>query len=148
MLSGPRPNTVADHWKMIWQEHVTLIVMLTNLMEGTKARTCSISFNHGHAHAQALTGKILYCTCNQMKCNFANRQRKKYTGEFKFIFLSNFCEGYFIMVDIIIDIFFLIFTHRKNVRNIGQTFSQKQRLENSKFFFSLRITMHSISFAG
>ena len=57
MLSGPRPNTVADHWKMIWQEHVTLIVMLTNLMEGTKARTCSISFNHGHAHAQALTGK-------------------------------------------------------------------------------------------
>nr|XP_022325437.1 receptor-type tyrosine-protein phosphatase F-like isoform X2 [Crassostrea virginica] len=35
---GPRPNTVADHWKMIWQEHMTLIVMLTNLMEGTKKK--------------------------------------------------------------------------------------------------------------
>lgn len=35
-LSGPRPNTLADHWMLIWQENVTVIVMLTNLTEGTK----------------------------------------------------------------------------------------------------------------
>ncbi|XP_078330625.1 receptor-type tyrosine-protein phosphatase epsilon-like [Crassostrea virginica] len=33
---GPRVNTVVDHWRMIWQEHITDIVMLTNLIEGPK----------------------------------------------------------------------------------------------------------------
>ncbi|XP_061185071.1 receptor-type tyrosine-protein phosphatase alpha-like [Saccostrea echinata] len=35
---GPRPNTVIDHWRMIWQEHVDYIVMLTNLREGPKVK--------------------------------------------------------------------------------------------------------------
>ncbi|XP_061170909.1 uncharacterized protein LOC133180387 [Saccostrea echinata] len=35
---GPRQNTVTDFWKMIWQENVTQIVMLTNLKEGNKAK--------------------------------------------------------------------------------------------------------------
>nr|XP_034310737.1 receptor-type tyrosine-protein phosphatase alpha [Crassostrea gigas] len=35
---GPRPNTLADHWMLIWQENVTTIVMLTNLIEGTKKK--------------------------------------------------------------------------------------------------------------
>ncbi|XP_062594500.1 receptor-type tyrosine-protein phosphatase T-like [Saccostrea cucullata] len=35
---GPRQNTVADFWRMVWQENVTQIVMLTNLKEGTKAK--------------------------------------------------------------------------------------------------------------
>ncbi|XP_062577808.1 receptor-type tyrosine-protein phosphatase epsilon-like [Saccostrea cucullata] len=35
---GPKPNTVADHWLMIWQENVTVIIMLTNLVEGGKKK--------------------------------------------------------------------------------------------------------------
>ncbi|XP_061180794.1 receptor-type tyrosine-protein phosphatase mu-like [Saccostrea echinata] len=32
---GPRENTVVDHWRMVWQENVEYIVMLTNLQEGS-----------------------------------------------------------------------------------------------------------------
>ncbi|XP_062588935.1 protein draper-like, partial [Saccostrea cucullata] len=35
---GPRENTLIDHWRMIWQEHVEYIVMLTNLIEGPKVK--------------------------------------------------------------------------------------------------------------
>ncbi|XP_062610487.1 uncharacterized protein LOC134272254 [Saccostrea cucullata] len=35
---GPRENTLVDHWRMIWQEHVEYIVMLTNLIEGPKVK--------------------------------------------------------------------------------------------------------------
>jgi len=38
LSSGPRPNTVGDFWKMVWQDHVVIIVMLTNLKEGRKVR--------------------------------------------------------------------------------------------------------------
>lgn len=34
--SGPKPNTIADFWQMIWQNGVCNIVCLTNLKEGTK----------------------------------------------------------------------------------------------------------------
>ncbi|XP_078328710.1 uncharacterized protein LOC111114478 isoform X1 [Crassostrea virginica] len=35
---GPRQNTLNDFWKMIWQEEVSTIVMLTNLKEGDKIK--------------------------------------------------------------------------------------------------------------
>ncbi|EEC08361.1 receptor tyrosine phosphatase type r2b, putative [Ixodes scapularis] len=35
---GPRTNTVCDFWKMVWQENVCKIVMLTNLIEKGKAK--------------------------------------------------------------------------------------------------------------
>nr|XP_034322282.1 uncharacterized protein LOC105327342 isoform X2 [Crassostrea gigas] len=31
---GPRANTVVDFWQMVWQENVSVIAMVTNLMEG------------------------------------------------------------------------------------------------------------------
>ncbi|XP_012599897.2 tyrosine-protein phosphatase non-receptor type 7 isoform X3 [Microcebus murinus] len=31
---GPMPNTVSDFWEMVWQEEVSVIVMLTQLREG------------------------------------------------------------------------------------------------------------------
>lgn len=37
--TGPKQNTVNDFWFMVWQENVTQIVMLTNLMEGIKVKT-------------------------------------------------------------------------------------------------------------
>ena len=35
-LTGPQNSTINDFWKMVWQENVTQIVMLTNLMENGK----------------------------------------------------------------------------------------------------------------
>nr|XP_022308872.1 uncharacterized protein LOC111114722 isoform X2 [Crassostrea virginica] len=35
---GPKPNTLGDFWRMIWQQDVTTIVMLTNLKEGDKIK--------------------------------------------------------------------------------------------------------------
>lgn len=35
---GPMQTTVADFWRMVWKEHVTQIVMLTNLTEKTKKK--------------------------------------------------------------------------------------------------------------
>ncbi|XP_078330778.1 receptor-type tyrosine-protein phosphatase epsilon-like [Crassostrea virginica] len=35
---GPKRNTVADFWKMVWQERVSVIAMVTNLTEGEKTK--------------------------------------------------------------------------------------------------------------
>uniref|UniRef100_A0A8W8NXZ0 protein-tyrosine-phosphatase n=1 Tax=Magallana gigas TaxID=29159 RepID=A0A8W8NXZ0_MAGGI len=35
---GPKQNTVADFWCMVWQKHIEQIIMLTNLMEGNTAK--------------------------------------------------------------------------------------------------------------
>ncbi|XP_061185079.1 receptor-type tyrosine-protein phosphatase kappa-like [Saccostrea echinata] len=35
---GPKENTLVDHWRMIWQEKVNYIVMLTSLIEGRKVK--------------------------------------------------------------------------------------------------------------
>ncbi|XP_046562129.1 receptor-type tyrosine-protein phosphatase T-like [Haliotis rubra] len=36
---GPKPGTVTDFWRMVWQEDVTQIVMLTRLMEMNKKKS-------------------------------------------------------------------------------------------------------------
>ncbi|RLU27101.1 hypothetical protein DMN91_000900 [Ooceraea biroi] len=35
---GPKPNTVIDFWRMIWQENVLIICMLTNVIENGKTK--------------------------------------------------------------------------------------------------------------
>ena len=46
-LTGPKQNTVDDFWKMIWQEDVDSIVMLTNLKEGDKVLYLRLSNYEG-----------------------------------------------------------------------------------------------------
>ncbi|XP_059477251.1 uncharacterized protein LOC132197748 [Neocloeon triangulifer] len=35
---GPKPNTLVDFWRMVWQEQVSLIVMVANLVETGKTK--------------------------------------------------------------------------------------------------------------
>ena len=35
-ILGPTENVIGDFWLMIWQENITIIVMLTNLIENDK----------------------------------------------------------------------------------------------------------------
>nr|CAD7256310.1 unnamed protein product [Timema shepardi] len=35
---GPRPNTVVDFWRMVWQEQVSVIAMLANVIENGKKK--------------------------------------------------------------------------------------------------------------
>lgn len=44
-FKGPKENTLDDFWLMIWQEDVKQVIMLTNLMEGTKVNNNMKSFN-------------------------------------------------------------------------------------------------------
>ncbi|XP_039309412.1 uncharacterized protein LOC105202166 [Solenopsis invicta] len=37
-MQGPEPNTVTDFWRMIWQENVLIICMLTNVVENEKTK--------------------------------------------------------------------------------------------------------------
>ena len=35
---GPIPASIVDFWRMIWQERVPSVVMITNLVEGKKTK--------------------------------------------------------------------------------------------------------------
>lgn len=36
---GPKNNSLEDFWRMIWQENIRFIVMLTNVVENGKVFT-------------------------------------------------------------------------------------------------------------
>lgn len=38
---GPKPSTISDFWRMIWQEQTTIICMLANVIESGKVRVPS-----------------------------------------------------------------------------------------------------------
>lgn len=38
IITGPKPETVVDFWRLVWQERPPTIVMITNLKEGNKKK--------------------------------------------------------------------------------------------------------------
>jgi protein-tyrosine phosphatase len=38
LFAGPMDNTVCDFWRMVWEQHLELILMLTNLEEYSKTK--------------------------------------------------------------------------------------------------------------
>lgn len=38
LFEGPMDNTVCDFWRMIWEQHLEMILMLTNLEEYSKTK--------------------------------------------------------------------------------------------------------------
>jgi protein tyrosine phosphatase len=38
LFVGPMDNTVCDFWRMVWEQHLELILMLTNLEEYSKTK--------------------------------------------------------------------------------------------------------------
>lgn len=44
--SGPKPTTVKDFWRMIWQENIHTIVMLTGIIEGKKVSLSGQKHKH------------------------------------------------------------------------------------------------------
>lgn len=39
MPPGPKPEMVYDFWRMVWQEHTPIIVMITNIEEMNEVGT-------------------------------------------------------------------------------------------------------------
>lgn len=46
-LTGPKPETVGDFWRMVWEQKSTTIVMLTNTRERKEAREQIIKSHQG-----------------------------------------------------------------------------------------------------
>lgn len=59
LISGPMSKTSSDFWRMIWQEQVECIVMLTNLIEGGKV---SPNYCHFYTVMSACNRKWQYMT--------------------------------------------------------------------------------------
>lgn len=38
IIIGPKPETIVDFWRLVWQEKPPTIVMVTNLKEGSKRK--------------------------------------------------------------------------------------------------------------
>lgn len=61
---GPLPGTVVDFWQMVWQEKISVIVMLTGLVEQNKVDKASQPvLSLGLPRAQASLPALLCSRC-------------------------------------------------------------------------------------
>lgn len=75
LFLGPMDNTVCDFWRMIWEQHLELILMLTNLEEYSKTKCAKywadksegektfgdISIHHVHEKRYSGLWKFILC---------------------------------------------------------------------------------------
>lgn len=68
--TGPRDSTVGDFWRMVWQEQITQIIMLTSLIEDGKVGWQPL-YNQNHWYyitnfywSLYILGRVVYhCVC-------------------------------------------------------------------------------------
>ncbi|KAK9497581.1 hypothetical protein O3M35_004280 [Rhynocoris fuscipes] len=82
---GPLPNTFDCFWRMIWEQGVTVIVMITNLVERGR-RKCDMYWpkegieTYGHIQVKLIKEDVLAMyTVRTMKIIHLKAKRKKYT---------------------------------------------------------------------
>ena len=51
-MSGPVKDTVEDFWRMVWEQRLPTIVMLTQLVEAAKVRMAHIERPHTHHYCR------------------------------------------------------------------------------------------------
>lgn len=68
---GPMENTVSDFWRLIWEQHLELVLMLTNLEEYSKTKCAKYWPDEGDKAYGDIT--------------VTHVQEKRYSGEFWFI---------------------------------------------------------------
>ncbi|XP_070193371.1 receptor-type tyrosine-protein phosphatase kappa-like isoform X2 [Littorina saxatilis] len=69
---GPRDNTVGDLWRMVWQEKITHIVMLTNLKEHGKPK-CELYWPEEESTTETYGPVTVTTTHIQQRDNFCIR---------------------------------------------------------------------------
>ena len=58
-MVGPNPDTVADLWRMVWEQATATIVMVTNCEEKGRVRPhLIVSFAHPHVHQCLLHSQV------------------------------------------------------------------------------------------
>ena len=77
--SGPLPKTVVDFWRLVWQERSPTIVMITNLVEGTKIK-CQQYWPEGGA--QEFGPFLVTITDQQILADYAVRRLLVQVGLF------------------------------------------------------------------
>ncbi|XP_014259978.1 tyrosine-protein phosphatase 99A [Cimex lectularius] len=82
---GPLPNTFDCFWRMVWEQGVTVIVMITNLVERGR-RKCDLYWpkegteTYGHIQVRLVKEDVLAMyTVRTMKIVHLKAKRKKYT---------------------------------------------------------------------
>ncbi|XP_061170759.1 receptor-type tyrosine-protein phosphatase alpha-like [Saccostrea echinata] len=75
---GPKPKTVVDFWRMVWQKCVTTIVCLTNLKEGTKIKCTQYwpNFNDKMQHGTFMIRNLE----ERVYANYTSRRFKVYNN--------------------------------------------------------------------
>lgn len=70
LLTGPRPSTVVDFWRMVWQENARVIVCLTNIREADTVSFLAVPGNENNTLYYVDFIAVLAWNCNffQKKC--------------------------------------------------------------------------------